>query len=248
VSEQQLLDLILQELEQSESQSQHDPEWTIFASAASGQSSIEHDFGDRVAAASPVKLNPRCDRESCWIESVENGWLFLLPAGEGNAWLLSVGGPAESLLSTSHLILDQIADLGTSRGTFLSHPRVAMPLSQAGWLACGTAALGFDPLCGDGTGNAIREAILASAVVRSAINKVDVDTLVAHYQKRLLAGLHRHLALCLDFYRQGHNSLWWKKQVTDLEKGLAWCEQELSGTTSFQYRLNGFTLERVPGW
>ena len=30
----------------------------------------------------------------------------------------------------------------------------------SGWLACGTAAMGFDPICGDGTGYAVREGIL----------------------------------------------------------------------------------------
>jgi hypothetical protein len=242
VSEQELLDRIHQPLQQSEEREGQEPDWTIFASPPL-RPSAEHQFGSRIAAASPATLKPGCGADACWIESLENGWLFLLPSGEGTGWLLSVGGSAESLFETSRLIRGQIVELHPSRGTFPSHPRIALPLAQPGWLACGTAALGFDPLCGDGTGNATREAILGSAVVRAAIGGGDVDRLVAHYQARLLAGFKRHVALCLDFYRSGNSGPWWDNQLAELERGLAWCSEHLADGAAFRYRLNGFTLE-----
>jgi hypothetical protein len=221
------------------------PDWTIFASAPLRASSIEQHFGSRFAAASRATLKPDCDPAACWIESLDSGWLFLLPNGNGEAWLLSVGEPAESLFASSRLVKCQIAELDASKGAFASHPRVAVPLCEPGWLACGTAALGFDPLCGDGVGNAVREAILASAVVRAATEGGDTDSLVALYHSRLLAGFQRHLSLCLAFYRSGRSSAWWDRQLEDLQRGMAWCAEQAGTKASVRYRLNGFSLERV---
>jgi hypothetical protein len=244
-SEQELLDRIYQGLEKyPEAKSGH-ADWTIFASSPLPPLSVEHQFGARPAAASAVTLDKRSDTDACWIESAENGWLFLLPVGDGLGWLLSVGDSVESLLAGSRLIKRQIAGASPPRGTFLSHPRIAFPLSAPGWLACGTAALAFDPLCGDGAGNAVREAILASALIRAVSAGGDPQSLAAHYQARLLGGFHRHIALCFDFYKAGHSSPWWDRQVEDLKRGLVWCSEQLAGMDPSRYRLNGFELEPV---
>ena len=242
-SEEELLERIQAGLGKCEEAKSDQPDWTIFASSPLPPASIEHQFGSRPAAASRVRLRHGCDAEACWIESVENGWLFLLPNGKETGWLLSVGDSVESLLTLSRLVKRQIGDVTPSRGTFPSHPRVAIPLSAPGWLACGTAALGFDPLCGDGAGNAVREAILGSAAVRAALAGGDAGGLSAHYQARLLAGFRRHLALCLDFYKSGRSGPWWDRQLDDLKRGLVWCSEQLATSDASRYRLNGFTLE-----
>jgi hypothetical protein len=208
---------------QSDVQSE-DLDWTIFASTPFYSSSIEHHFGSRIASASPVRLQPRHDAEACWIESLETGWMFLLPTSTESGWLLSVGGSPGSMLSRSSLIKEQVAELLSSRGTFASHPRAVVPLSGPRWLACGSAAISFDPLCGDGTGNALREAILAAGVICAANAGGNVDSLVAHYQTRLVAGLQRHIAHCIDFYRSGRSGAWWDRQLEDLVRALAWCQ------------------------
>jgi len=199
-----------------------------------------------MATASPVTLKQGCDAEACWIESREGGWLFLLPSGEGGGWLLSVGDSAEALLGGSRLVAGQIAGIGGTVGSFPAQPRIAEPLGEAGWLACGTAALGFDPLCGDGTGNAAREAILGAAVIRAAAGGADIPPLVAHYRWRLLVGFQRHLEACRQFYKTGHASSWWDQELEALDRGLAWCARQLEKAPAFRYRLNGFVLEPVP--
>ena len=201
-----------------------------------------------MAAASAVTLRDGCDPGSSWVESLTSGWLFLLPSGAPNqaiGWLLSVGGAPELLLAESRLISRQILSFETGSGTFPCHPRIAHPLSGPGWLACGTVALGFDPLCGDGSGHAAREAILAAAIIRASFKGLDANELTAHYRARLLAGFMRHLKVCLDFYRSGRSGPWWDEQINAAAQGLDWCATQLEKVTAFRYRLNGFSLEAV---
>jgi hypothetical protein len=221
-----------------------EPVWTIFASRPLPRLSEEHHFGSRMATASAVSLKTGCEPDACWVESLDHGWLFLLPGAAG-AWLLSVGDPADALLERSRLIAEQITGSSGSAGSFPSHPRIADPLCQPGWLACGTAALGFDPLCGDGTGHAIREAILAAAVVRAGIEGADVDALVAHYRNRLVAGFRRHLEACREFYQAGRSGPWWDQELNSLDRGLEWCGRQLETAPRFRFRLSGFALEPI---
>jgi hypothetical protein len=245
VPEKDLLDRIRTGFEQDPERGAGKADWTIFAASPLPPASVEYQIGSRPAAAAAVTLQVGCDAQACWIESLDNGWLFLLPSGKHTGWLLSVGDTAESLLEMSRLIQEQIVTLSPAGGIFSSHPRISFPLSAPGWLACGTAALGFDPLCGDGAGNAVREAILGAAVVRAAIAGGSEHSLIAHYQARLLAGFQRHVAACLDFYKSGSSGTWWDRQLDDLKQGLTWCSEQLMRLDPSRYRLNGFTLEAV---
>jgi hypothetical protein len=250
VSEPVLLSRIQQRLERNHlDQREHlerpASDWKILTSRPVQPSSVEHHFGSQIAAVSAVRLKPDCDSEACWVESIENGWLFLLPDHGGASWLLSVGDIPEVLLESSQLIRGQLSKALPPHGRFPCHPRIAEPLAGPGWMVCGTAAVGFDPLCGDGTGNAVREAILAAAVIRAARNNAEVDRLVAHYRDRVLTGFARHLKLCLDFYNAGHGGAWWKDHLSELERGLDWCAQKRASTSPVHYRLNGFVLEPI---
>jgi hypothetical protein len=171
--------------------------------------------------------------------------LFLLPIGEESAWLLSVGGLLDDLMARSRLVADQIVEVAASPGKFPAHPRIADPLCGEGWLACGTAALGFDPLCGDGTGNAVREAILVSAAVRAIADGADVSAVLAHYRARLLGGFARHLEICQDFYSRGRCGDWWDQERVALQPGIEWSRQKLADAPASRYRLNGFALEAL---
>jgi hypothetical protein len=216
-----------------------DPEWTIFASDPLPSSCAANRFGERFASATPVELAAAACPAACWIESMERGWLFLIAAGDGKAWLLSVGEPA---LEESRLIDPLIAARDDAAGHFAAAPRVSWPLCGPGWLACGTAATAFDPLCGDGTAHAVRESILACAVIRAAASGADPASLLDHYAARLAAGFERHLAICLEYYRSGGNGPWWEEQAAAAQHGIEWCRRAMSGLPPFRYRLHGFDL------
>jgi len=245
VSEQKLLDRIRPPSPKEAIGDKSETGWTILSARPLPEASAEHQFGSRIATASEVKLKSGYDPHACWIESIEDGWLFLLPSGNEGAWLLSVGGSPDRLLGVSRLVADQIMEVHEPRGQFPAHPRVADPLCGEGWLACGTAALGFDPLCGDGTGNAVREAILGAAAVRAVSTGADVTAVLAHYRARLVGGLKRHLEICEEFYAGGHRGDWWGEQVTSSRRGLEWCTHQLAGVPAARYRLNGFVLEAI---
>ena len=212
--------------------------WTIFASSPAD--TTEHAFGTRIATALPVELSGGA--ETCAIESLTTGWLFLLPCSAASGWLLGIGGAPEDLLAQSSVVSKRIAHAGAAVGSFAAYPRISMPLAAPGWLACGGAAMSFDPICGDGAGNAVREAILASAVVRAALNGEQSDPLLSHYQDRLKLGFRRHLELCLSFYRSGGRTPWWEREEAALLRGIEWCGNE----PRFRYQLSGFDLRAIP--
>ena len=137
--------------------------------------------------------------------------------------------------------------VGEGGGGFPVAPRIASRMCGPCWLACGSAALGFDPLCGDGTAHAVREAILASAVIRAGEAGEPVEPLLSHYEARLTMGFQRHLSLCREYYATGGAGAWWGEQREELERGLKWCAARLAGGALFRYQLKDFNLVTAPG-
>ncbi|MBV9772219.1 MAG: hypothetical protein JOZ32_21785 [Bryobacterales bacterium] len=237
VSEQMLLDAIRPSVGGA---GHRDATWTILATRPLPELTDQHAFGSRSASVAPVTLQATSPVETCWIESLDEGWLFLTPD-----WLLSVGASADVLLAQSRVVVSQIADFRPSQGTFPAYARITWPLAGAGWLACGSAAMAFDPICGDGTAHAIREAILASAVLRGIANGGSTQELLSHYQMRLTAGFQRHLMLCRQFYESGGRARFWRSELAAIDRGIEWCGNQMARHTGFRYQLRGFELEAV---
>jgi hypothetical protein len=228
-------------------ESEWDPRWTILASRPLPTSRVERRFGSRMASALRVELARGIDSSTCWIESLECGWLFLIPSGDNAGWLLAVGGAHELLLAQSRIVAQLIESVRSNAGQFPAYPRIGDPLCGPGWLACGSAALAFDPLCGDGAGNAVREAILAAAIIRAEANGAHEQDVLAHYRGRLLAGFRKHLELCQQFYAAGHSGSWWNTELDFLQEGIEWCARQMNDSKPFQYRLSGFELHVISG-
>ena len=220
-------------------------DWSILTASPLPSAAQQHDFGYRRATAVSISLRDRADSTACWVESVAAGWLFLIPTGPKSGYLLAVGDSPERLLATSRLIAERIEHLAGTVGEFPAHPRLHWPLCGPGWLACGSAAMAFDPLCGDGTAQAVREAILASAVIQSIVKGEDPGPLLAHYQARLAAGMSRHLILCEEFYRTGSAQPWWAKERRSMQQGAEWCAKRVGDVAGFGFQLNGFNLYPV---
>jgi hypothetical protein len=216
--------------------------WEIISSQTEDHGRDERRFGSRSAFVSNVQLKTAADRESCWAESLDAGWLFLFPVHGASACLISVGGPAPSLIAQSRLIAAQVEAPIISAAEFPAYPRILSELCGPGWLACGTAAVSFDPLCGEGVANAVREAILASAVIRAAVQGSDVESLLAHYHSRLMSGFLRHLQMCRHYYSTGGTGPFWSAELQLLQLGIEWLSERLHPQPSPRYRLAGFEL------
>lgn len=199
-------------------------------------------FGDRDAVAARVRLrDPACAAEAR-IEAVESGWLYLVPEEAGRGWLLGVGGPIDALLGQSALIAPVVDAVGAASTPFAASPRLRLPLHGDDWLACGSAALGFDPICGDGVAQSVREAILAAAVVAGIAEGGDRAALMTHYRSMLIAAMRRHLLLCAQFYANGGHGEWWRAQHAALMEGHDWCTGLLAKLPEPRFLLDGFRL------
>jgi hypothetical protein len=221
-----------------------DPDWTIICGRPFPADISPQVFGTRRATVVAVAIDNSCDAAACWIESLPAGWLFLIPERQGRGWLISVGSLPELNLERSELVRSQLRGIEHDRVEFASSPAISWPLAGRKWLACGSAALRFDPLCGDGTGHALRQAILASAIVRA--ERMPANDLITHYRMRLLAAFHRHLSLCRSFYQSGGQGPWWVSEVAALDAGIEWCNRRLADAPGGRYRLDGWDLEPVP--
>ena len=145
-------------------------------------------------------------------------------------------------LRDSKLIAPLVQSKLEDAGTFPAYPRLLESLHGERWLACGTAAMAFDPICGDGTANAVREAILAAAVLRAIHRGLPAGPLLEHYTSRLLSGFARHLVFTRDFYLSGERGNWWVNELDGLQSGLAWCRAQLGAVPEYNFRLDGFDL------
>jgi len=257
-SEEVLLDRLRARILEGEGEREdpeHSPTWRIFGGGATPLPGLQHMwFGSRTAVVRQVELaGGNAQPDACWIESVENGWLFLLPTLQGQGSLISVGGETRRLLSNSRLVASQVHSIDESVvAEFAAYPRILSRLcgdrggdkAGAGWLACGSAAMSFDPLCGEGTGNAAREAILASAALKAIRAGESREDVLSEYSMRLMLGFLRHLENCREFYRPETSSEFWHSELQSIETGIAWTKTQLEGQRP-NFRLMDFTLERV---
>jgi hypothetical protein len=196
--------------------------------------------------AASVDLAPGADGQTCLVEATASGWLFLLPCGAGRAWLLGVGEALGVLLEQSRLVVSQVGGLRPVTSRFETAPRILETLAGEDWLACGSGAIAFDPICGDGTAQAVREGILAAAVItglrEAGLHSKEGRALISHYQSMLIAAMRRHLQISLPFYRNGGKSAWWQEQAEAVAQGYDWCTARLAAMPEPRFMLRGTRL------
>ncbi|MCJ2178695.1 NAD(P)/FAD-dependent oxidoreductase [Novosphingobium album (ex Hu et al. 2023)] len=201
-------------------------------------------IGDRVGETAPVRLTQADDADACWIEAVEDGWLFMIPSSAESGWLLAIGAPCSQLLAQSRFLAPRIEFDADKTAQFDTTPRMLRTMARDGLLACGSASMAFDPICGDGTALAVRQAILVSAIAVAIHDGEDPEPLLGHYRAMMMASMRRHLRLCSEFYASGGNGPWWRAQQEALTEGFAACSAHLEREPPPRYELHGFRLVR----
>ncbi len=224
--------------------------WSLVAASDCAALPAFQSFGARQASVASVVLAPKAAQDACWVESLPDGWLFLLPAGGARGALIATGYASEklpeTLLDQSILVAPQIAQVeAAAPRAFPVFPQILSAVCDSDWLALGSAAMTFDPLCGEGAGHAARVALLASAVLQAVVKGQPRANLLDHYSTRLLQGFHRHLQACLPFYESGGSGPFWKNETAALKRGIAWARQRLRRCAPFQYRFSAYELEPI---
>lgn len=219
-----------------------DPAAFTIAAARSPVDAPMERFGDRIGETAPVRLLDPTDSDACWVEAVEDGWLFMIPAREDSGWLLAIGASCAHLLDQSRHLAPRIAADTERAAQFDTTPRMLRSMARNRSLACGSASMAFDPICGDGTALAVRQAILASAIAVACHEGEDEALLLAHYRAMMTAAMRRHLRLCSEFYATGGTGPWWRTQQDALADGFAACSARLEREPPPRFALDGFRL------
>jgi flavin-dependent dehydrogenase len=181
--------------------------------------------GRRCVLAAQVRLRPDVPDVPdglCRMETVPDAWIHLAPLGAGLATVQAMvptcpDDPA-ALLAALVARTDELGGLITEPDgpvtVFEAAPRLAEPRCGPGWLAVGDRAMKLDPLSGSGAASAVRQAILAAAVVGAPSAGVPVAEALAHYARRLHDAFLDHLAHCLRYYGAAFSIPAWRPSWT----------------------------------
>lgn len=219
------------------------PCFTIHTDGPPGAAAMTR-FGERHGETVPVALLESEDADACWIEAVENGWLFMIPSAATQGWLLAIGAPLDQLLTESRYLARRVEPDGAPPARFDTTPRMLDTFAADDWLACGSRSMAFDPICGDGTALAVRQALLVSGIVAAAHAGEDRTALFGHYRAMMIAAMRRHLRLSAEFYASGGTGPWWRAQHEAIAQGFARCSALLECEPPPRFSLEGVEIVR----
>jgi 2-polyprenyl-6-methoxyphenol hydroxylase-like FAD-dependent oxidoreductase len=223
--------------------------WTIAGGGGSGGGARRQCWGTRKLLAGELPLQAS-DDATTWMESTPRGWVFMAPRNAARAMVQAVvpavaADPRAQLLALlgeTREIRHQVGGHLDSVRIFTTAPAIAEPVCRPGWIAVGEDAVRLDPLSGEGTGYAIRTAILAASVLDAIAAGLPAAEGLAHYRARLHATFASHLRACLAFYDAAGFDATWEAERRATRAGLDHLEGALATWPGFTLGLRGFTL------
>ena len=228
--------------------------WTVDARGRSVSQRQAVPIGKRIAMSCNVRLSAEADPSLCAVETVKHGWLFLLPCGDKRAVVQAfVPSPSECgdqgmPLADSRLVGRLIAALEGEPSVLPCTPQLRPKLAAPAWLAAGDAALCFDPLCGDGVGQGLRNGLLAAAVIGAIERGEPQQACLSHYAYRLHRAMLAHLRATIMFYQSASPGIW-REEIASADQAIgriAYGELARGALGGIKYRLEGLSLVCAP--
>lgn len=177
--------------------------------------------GARQAAVGWVAHVPALDESAMLVACLPQGWLVACPHPAGGISLAAVH-PAPAGL-TPHDALMQAVDylwpgcgLGVeTRGHrwIPATPSFAPDCVSPTHIAVGEAAITFDPILGDGVGQAVRTALLARSVMAAIAGGASANDCLAHYRSRLAHAFALHVRNSAAHYGVAWNFAVWREEI-----------------------------------
>jgi 2-polyprenyl-6-methoxyphenol hydroxylase-like FAD-dependent oxidoreductase len=230
--------------------------WSLYAApgAAPSATTVER-FGRRVMLFTEVPLARGADPTTCWMEGCRGAWVFLAPLAARRAVLQAAlpqqpsGDPADALAAVVATTRDVARLIEGCDGDVQVHPTAPTlyrPLGGPRWLAIGHAAMSLDPVCGDGTAQALRSGLLAAAIVVASRHGRAPDDLIEHYHRRVMRTFAAHLDACARIYDRTIFVAGWEDEIAMARHGAnALARQSLAPLT---FRLDEGSLVPIePG-
>lgn len=207
-------------------------------------------FGHRCILSREVMLTDASEQNVCWMETLPDGWMFLAPLGEHRALLQCmvpvVPEEPEKILTYSlektRFLNPFVDSLFGSTSVFEAFPQILAPLCGTKWIAIGDAAFSVDPISGDGTGYALRGAILAASAINSIASGLANNPCLHHYSLRLHKTFFSHLKECLKYYSEGFSSSAWKAEIERMNNVSPSIEHYTNNKQAFVYKLDKHNL------
>lgn len=221
-------------------------DWTLVAERTYSLDARET-AGKRRAIIGWVEDLPNYDGASTVVASVPQGWFFASPHPVSGIALVVVSPSVCDGTNFSEVLQDALeflwpgcrTDLRCSTGPgVLAAPSFAPSCASHGWMAIGEAAVFFDPLRGDGVGNAIRGALLAHAVRVAIEGGQESEDFLVHYRERLAGVFISHLQSSVLHYSRAWNAQIWHQEIEDMRE----CALRLAAHPVPRFRLVGHRL------
>jgi flavin-dependent dehydrogenase len=228
-----------------------DYDWVVHAGGRDAVAEESIAFGRRRGVAASVKLTPLARTDRALIESVQGGWLFLIPQGLGRGAVQAVfseqivdpRAQLRALLARSRFMSALIEEIVGEPAGFAAMPRLAMTPCASRSIDVGDAAVALDPLSGNGVGSGLRSAILAAAVLEAAGQDAMPQACFDHYAQRLRKTMRSHVQSCIEFYGRAAHTDGWRAEIGMMIEALHRLPPE-PDTAAFM--LNDGRLDRMP--